>query len=157
MFLWLHRALLFRSDFSWRVRSDATKPKGAPLLRRADNEVHELHVPDLHDNQRPLSHCFACRQSGLLSFGFSRTQNGRRCRYVQVSAGDFHVVWLRSDGTVVAAGDNRYGQWSPKMCAWFASVPKGFEARQRRCVQRWELVTPTTRQSCSGFVRLQMQ
>ena len=35
-------------------------------------------------------------------------------RYVQVSAGDFHVVWLLSDGTVVAAGDNRYGQCWPK-------------------------------------------
>ena len=24
------------------------------LLRRADNEVHELTIPDLHDNQRPF-------------------------------------------------------------------------------------------------------
>ena len=32
-------------------------------------------------------------------------------RYASVSAGDFHIVWLRDDGRVVAAGDNRYGQY----------------------------------------------
>jgi hypothetical protein len=43
-----------------------------------------------------------------------------------IAAGDYHIVGLKKDGTVVAAGDNRYGQLNVEGWSDIVSVSAGF-------------------------------